>query len=100
VAGLVQHSDIELSDIDGDGAASTQDARTTAEILLRNGFIDQRMYDGALRCYFLIASGFLSIEQALIALANFSLNRSTFDETLHELNWTTRTRLTLDNDQV
>lgn len=100
VAGLVQHSDIELSDIDGDGAASTQDARTTAEILLRNGFIDQRMYDGALRCYFLIASGFLSIEQALIALANFSLNRSTFDETLHELNWTIRTRLTLDNDQV
>lgn len=94
VAGLVQHSDIELSDIPITGPeASSADAKSTAGSLLKNGFIDERTYFGCLRCYYLVAIGWMSIQQAIIALNYFSNQTTTsFDDVLLELKWILRTR--------
>ena len=93
VAGLLQHSDIELSDIPKTGSASSADAKSSAGRLLSNGFIDQRTYFGSLRCYYLVANGWMSIQNAIIALNYFSNQQAlSFDEVLLELKWTLRTR--------
>lgn len=93
VAGLLQHSDIELSDIRKGVEPSSVDAKTSANGLLNNGFIDKRTYHAALRCYFLCATGWMSIQQGIIALNYFSHQaKFTFDEVLQELDWTVRTR--------
>lgn len=93
VAGLLQHSDIELSDIPKVAQASSADAKSSAGRLLSNGFIDQRTYFGALRCFYLIGCGWMSVQQAIIALNYFSNQKDTsFDDVLLELKWTLRTR--------
>ncbi|MBS1956289.1 MAG: hypothetical protein JST89_19035 [Cyanobacteria bacterium SZAS-4] len=93
VASLLQHSDIELSDIPKTGTASSADAKSSAGRLLSNGFIDQRTYFGCLRCYYLVSNGWMSIQHAIIALNYFSNQQGlSFDEVLLELKWTLRTR--------
>jgi hypothetical protein len=94
VAGVLQHSDIELSDIDSHGKPSSQDAIRSAEKLLNNGFVDERVYHGSLRCYFLLATGWLSMQQGIIALNYFSHKEGlSFDEILADLEWTVKTRM-------
>lgn len=93
VASLLQHSDIELSDIPKTGTASSADAKSSAGRLLSNGFIDQRTYFGTLRCYYLVSNGWMSIQHAIIALNYFSNQQAlSFDQVLLELKWTLRTR--------
>jgi protein-disulfide isomerase-like protein with CxxC motif len=92
VAGILQHSDIELTDIEPGRKPSTPDALDAAAKLMQNGFIDQRTYYGALRCYFLMATGWLSIQQGIIALNYFAHQQHlTFDDVLLELDWTVQT---------
>ncbi|HEY9678472.1 MAG TPA: hypothetical protein V6C76_10715 [Drouetiella sp.] len=100
VSGFLQHSDIELSDIPQTAPPGSADAKSSATKLLNNGFIDDRVFFGALRCYFLIATGWLSMEQALIAL-NFFSNKSdlTFDDVLAKLKWTLKTRPQFASDK-
>jgi len=93
VSGLLQHSDIELSDIPKTALASSADARASAGRLLGNGFMDQRTYFGGLRCYYLVAIGWMSIQHAIIALNYFANHQDlSFDDVLVELKWTLRTR--------
>ncbi len=100
VAGLLQHSDIELSDIHKGIRPSSADAKSSASALLNNGFIDERTYYGSLRCYFLVAIGWMNIQQGIIALNYFSHQAEmTFDEVLQELGWTLRTRPKFRSDK-
>ncbi|MBS2003184.1 MAG: hypothetical protein U0103_26100 [Candidatus Obscuribacterales bacterium] len=100
VAGLLQHSDIELSDIPNTAEASSADAKASAGRLLKNGFIDQRTYFGGLRCYFLVATGWMNIQQAIIALNYLSNQKeSSFDDVLFELNWTIKSRPRFASDK-
>jgi hypothetical protein len=99
VAGLLEHSDIELSDIAHTAAPSSADAKASAWALLSNGFMNRHTYFGALRCYFLVATGWMSIQQAIIALNYFSNHPEfTFDQVLSELKWTLRTRPSFPSD--
>lgn len=99
VAGMLQHSDIELSDIERDVKPSMLDAVLSAKKFLQNGFIDERTYYGSLRCYFLMASGWLNIQQGMIALNYFHhKTHLKFDEILYELDWAVRTRPQLPED--
>jgi len=92
VAGVLQHSDIELTDIESGRKPSIADALEAAAKLTQNGFIDKRTYYGALRCYFLMATGWLSIQQGIIALNYFAHKKHlTFDEIMLELDWTVQT---------
>ncbi|CAN5558236.1 hypothetical protein BH10CYA1_BH10CYA1_25800 [soil metagenome] len=101
VAGLLQHSDIELSDIPKTAIASSADAKSSAGSLLSNGFIDQRTYFGGLRCYYLVATGWMSIQHAIIALNYFSNQRElSLDDVLLELKWTLRTRPHFRSDNL
>lgn len=80
--------------------ASWADAITTGEQLLRSEAIDERVYCGSLRCYFLIASGWLTMQQGIIALNYFHRRSSTFDEVVQELGWTVHTYLTPEEEQL
>ena len=91
VAGLIKHDDTQIGDIDKFAKPSSADAISTAKTLLNYGAIDERTYQGALRCYFLIAKGFLNIQQGIIALNYFNNNEGTFDDCLHKLGWTVAT---------
>lgn len=98
VAGLIAPSESRTDN--GDSAPSADDAHTTAATLLEDEMLDERLYFGSLRCYYLIATGWLSMQQGIIALNYFHHKTCSFDEVLHELKWTIRTfRRSADEQQ-
>jgi hypothetical protein len=91
VAGLIQQADIEIVSPLSKAKASSEDAFRTARLLFERGLIDRRTFLGTLRCYFLILSGWLNLQQGIIALNYFQHKQCTFDDVLLELRWTVRT---------
>ncbi|MBS2003183.1 MAG: hypothetical protein JST44_16845 [Cyanobacteria bacterium SZAS LIN-5] len=95
VAGIIGQPEIDLvqQEIDKENAPSFRDAFNIAQVLLDKGIIDERTYYGSLRCFFLLAIGWLNMQQGIIALNLFHHRQCTFDEVLQELNWTVRTHV-------
>lgn len=69
----------------------TPDVHRTARMLLTNGIIDERVYLGSLRCFYLISTGWLNMQQGIIALNYFHHKNCSFDDVLFELRWALRT---------
>jgi len=101
VAGLIGQKDIdELAEIINRAEiASSRDAINVGKHLLEKGLLDERTFHGSLRCYFLIAAGWLNMQQGIIALNYFHHRGVEFDDVLHELKWTVRTYLKSELEQ-
>jgi hypothetical protein len=69
----------------------TADVHRTARMLMTNGIIDERVYLGSLRCFYLISSGWLNMQQGIIALNYFHHKKGSFDDVLFELRWAVHT---------
>lgn len=91
VAGLVSSQLIDSFNLGVDVEPSSADALKTAKILLNQTALNEHQCYGALRCYFLVASGWLNMEQAILALNSFKRRELSFDEVLEELKWTAKT---------
>jgi hypothetical protein len=90
VAGLIDPSETRF-DLAKSLAPSSSDALYTGRTLMQDGLIDRRVYLGSLRCYYLIATGWLNMQQGIIALNYFHHKDCTFDNVLQELKWTVKT---------
>jgi len=91
VAGLINPTDQNF----GNSAPfiQTKDVHRTARMLMTNGIIDERVYLGSLRCFYLISTGWLNMQQGIIALNYFHHKSCSFDDVLFELRWAVRTYL-------
>ncbi len=98
LAGLIQQADVEKLGIAAGAPPSSQDAFGTADLLLAHRLIDRRICLGALRCYFLISTGWLSVQQGIIALNYFEHKSCSFDEALHALRWAVRTHIRTEEE--
>jgi hypothetical protein len=99
VAALVDPSETRFDAGRSEGASSA-DAHRTANELLDDELIDERLYLGALRCYYLIATGFLNMQQGIIALNYFHHKDCSFDDVLRELKWTFRMHIRASNGKI
>jgi hypothetical protein len=91
VAGMINNQVIDLLRIEHKTPPSSQDAFDTAHTILSNGVLSERSVNGASRCYFLLATGWLNIQQAIVALSYFRRRDCDFDTVLQELQWTIKT---------
>jgi hypothetical protein len=91
VAALINNQVIDLLRIEHKTPPSSQDAFDTANTLLSNGVLSERTVNGAARCYFLLATGWLNVQQAIVALNYFKRRDCDFDTILQELGWTIKT---------
>jgi hypothetical protein len=99
VAGLIKSQSIDLFKLETDAKPGSANAFQTAEVLRSNTVLSEQVLTGALRCYFLIAIGWLTVEQGVLALHYFKRREISFDSVLQELKWTFRTFI-LDTDVV
>lgn len=95
VAGIIGQPEIESikAEIGKANSPNFQDAFNIAQVLLDQGVLTERTFYGSLRCFFLLAIGWLNMQQGIIALNLFHHRQCTFDEVLQELNWTVRTHV-------
>jgi hypothetical protein len=91
IAGVIKQSDVERLGIGTDSTVGSESAARAGLVLLENNLVDRRTLLGALRCYYLICTGWLNMQQGIIALNHFFHKSCSFDEVLQELNWTMRT---------
>jgi hypothetical protein len=68
-----------------------------AQKLLQAELIDEFTLHNAFRCQFLMRSGFLALEQAIVVLNHCRSRRIAADIALRELNWIARTKMQLDS---
>lgn len=66
--------------------------------LLQAELIDEFTLHNAYRCQFLMRSGFLVLEQAIVVLNHCRSRRIATDFALRELNWIAQTRMQLDSE--
>ena len=66
--------------------------------LLSAELIDEFTLHNASRCQFLMRSGFLDLEKAIVVLNHCRTRRLSCDEALRELNWIAKTKLELDSE--
>jgi hypothetical protein len=99
LAGLIQQADVESLGIALGAPATSADAFGTADLVLTHGLIDKRTCLGALRCYFLIATGWLNVQQGIISLNYFEHKQCSFDEALHALHWAVRTHIRTEAEE-
>jgi hypothetical protein len=99
LAGLIQQADVETLGIAFGALASSSDAFGTADLVLAHGLIDKRTCLGALRCYFLISTGWLNVQQGIIALNYFEHKQCSLDEALHALRWAVRTHFRTEQEE-
>jgi hypothetical protein len=91
IAGVIKQADLEKIPLISEAEASSEDAILTASKLIEEELLDIRIFLGSLRCYFLVLTGWLNLQQGIIALNYFQHKNCSFDEVLHELKWTVRT---------
>jgi hypothetical protein len=91
MAGIVKQEDLENIPLIAEAEASSEDAILTASKLIEEELLDIRVFLGSLRCYFLVLTGWLSLQQGIISLNYFQHKSSSFDEVLLELKWIVRT---------
>lgn len=65
--------------------------------LLQAELIDEFTLHNAFRCQFLMRSGFLALEQAIVVLNHCRSRRIAADIALRELNWIAQTKMQLDS---
>jgi hypothetical protein len=100
VAGVIDNAAVERLEIEKRGKPSSNDAFAIAKSILGKAILKERICYGALRCYFLIAIGFLNIQQGILALNYMQQKNCTFDEALTDLHWTIRTFIRDDEAQL
>jgi hypothetical protein len=95
VAGLIGQPEIDQikEEIGKPAIANFQDAFAIAQLLLDKNLLNEKAYYGSLRCFFLLATGWLNMQQGIISLNLFHHRQCTFDEVLQELKWTVRTHV-------
>jgi uncharacterized protein (DUF3820 family) len=91
VCNLVDSQSLEYLPLSSDVDAGSADAFKTAEILLAHSVLSEHLCYGALRCYFLVATGWLNVEQAVLAMNQFKRRQISFDEVLQILKWAAKT---------
>jgi hypothetical protein len=91
IAGVVKQEDLENIPLIAEAEASSEDAILTASKLIEEELLDIRMFLGSLRCYFLVLTGWLNLQQGIISLNYFQHKNTSFDDVLLELKWTVRT---------
>jgi hypothetical protein len=91
IAGVVKQEDLENIPLIAEAQASSEDAILTASKLIEEELLDIRMFLGSLRCYFLVLTGWLNLQQGIISLNYFQHKNTSFDDVLLELKWTVRT---------
>lgn len=73
---------------------------TLAELgqrLLRAEMVDEFTLHNTCRCQFLMRSGFLAVDQAIVVINHCRTRRISTDMALKELNWIAKTRMELDS---
>jgi hypothetical protein len=95
VAGLIGQPEIDQikEAIDKPATANFKDAFAIAQLLLDKNLLNEKTYYGSLRCFFLLATGWLNMQQGIISLNLFHHRQCTYDEVLQELKWTVRTHV-------
>jgi hypothetical protein len=93
VCNLVSGHTFDTLDLESDVQPSSIDAFKTSEILLSHSVLTEHLCYGALRCYFLVAIGWMTAEQAVLALNQFRHRQVSFDEILMDLKWTAKTHI-------
>ncbi|MBK9141779.1 MAG: hypothetical protein IPM23_04735 [Candidatus Melainabacteria bacterium] len=81
-------------------AVFNKDNLTLAELghnLLAADLVDEFTMHNASRCQFLMRTGFLDLEKAIVVLNHCRSRRLAADEALKELNWIAKTRMELDS---
>lgn len=82
-------------------AVFVRDGIALAELghnLISAELIDEFTLHNACRCQFLMRSGFLDLEKAIVVLNHCRTRRISTDDALRELNWIAKTRLELDSE--
>ncbi|PWT97369.1 MAG: hypothetical protein C5B53_08155 [Candidatus Melainabacteria bacterium] len=91
VCNMVDNQSLEYLPLNSNVEAGSADAFKTAEILLSHSVLSEHLCYGALRCYFLVATGWLNVEQAVLAMNQFKRRQISFDEVLQILKWAAKT---------
>jgi hypothetical protein len=89
VAGLINPTDEHFGN--SVPFIQTADVHKSARMLMTNGIIDERVYLGSLRCFYLLSTGWLNMQQGIIGLNYFHHKNCTFDDVLFELRWAVHT---------
>jgi len=100
VAGVIDNAAVERLNVEKSGKPSSNDAFAVGKTILEKGILKDWVCFGALRCYFLIATGFLNIQQGIVALNYMQQKNCSFDEALVDLHWTIRTFIRDDEAQL
>ncbi|HEY9678473.1 MAG TPA: hypothetical protein V6C76_10720 [Drouetiella sp.] len=95
VAGLIGQPELDSikTEVERASKPSFKDAFHVGQALSDKGYIDEHTFFGSLRCFYLLAIGWLNMQQGIIALNLFHHRQCTFDEVLQELNWTVKTHV-------
>jgi hypothetical protein len=91
VTGIIDNRAVDMLKLEKGTSPTSKEALQAAKTLMNNGLVDERLAHGALRCYFLLCSGWLNIQQAIIALHHFKAQGTNFDKLLQEFSWSLRT---------
>lgn len=91
VTGIIDNRAVDMLKLEKGTKPTSKEALQAAKTLMSHGLVDERLAHGTLRCYFLLCSGWLNIQQAMIALHHFKARGTTFDQLIQEFNWSLRT---------
>ncbi len=89
IVGILDKQVLERCGIGSDRKHGSKDAIEVGRILLKKGEVDSRTIFAALRCYYLMGTGWLTMEQGTCALAGFVAESSSqsFDTFLQKQEW-------------
>ncbi len=91
VTAIIDNRAVDMLKLEKGTKPTSKEAVQTAKTLISHGLLEERLAQGALRCYFLLASGWLNIQQAIIAMHHFKTRGDNFDHLLQEFNWSLKT---------
>lgn len=94
-SGVVTEEDIKKA-ID----ISARNSALIGKMLLVTGMIDEATMHAGLRCQFLLREGFLSMEQAIVAINHTQRQQISLDDALQELGWTVNTRMSYGSEDA
>ncbi len=91
VTGIIDNRAVDMLKLEKGSKPTSKEALQAAKTLISHGLIDERLAHGAIRCYFLLSSGWLNIQQAIIALHHYKARGTNFDQLLQDFNWSLKT---------
>ncbi len=90
IVNVIDKSALQRSGVGPEGKSGSQEAIVVGNALMEAGEIESRTLFAALRCYYLMGTGWLTMEQGTCALAGFVADPSskqTFDAYLQKQEW-------------